>query len=164
MEQQKLDRIFMGRCLELAQKGMGHVAPNPMVGAVVVYNNTIIGEGFHKEYGHEHAERVAINSVTDKSLLSQSTLYVSLEPCSHFGKTPPCTDLIKESGIKKVVVSAKDPNPKVQGRGIEILRKSGCEVVSGVMEKEGKELNRRFFVYHIKKRPYIILKLSLIHI
>ncbi len=158
MEQQKLDRIFMGRCLELAQKGMGHVAPNPMVGAVVVYNNTIIGEGFHKEYGHEHAERVAINSVTDKSLLSQSTLYVSLEPCSHFGKTPPYTDLIKERDIKKVVVSAKDPNPKVQGRGIEILRKSGCEVVSGVMEKEGKELNRRFFVYHIKKRPYIILK------
>jgi diaminohydroxyphosphoribosylaminopyrimidine deaminase/5-amino-6-(5-phosphoribosylamino)uracil reductase len=158
MEQLELDTMYMHRCLELAKKGMGNVAPNPMVGAVVVYNNTIVGEGFHKDYGQDHAERIAINSVKDKEQLSQSTLYVSLEPCSHFGKTPPCTDLIKESGIKRVVIATKDPNPKVLGRGTDVLKKAGCDVTVGVLEKESKELNRRFFVYHVKKRPYIILK------
>jgi diaminohydroxyphosphoribosylaminopyrimidine deaminase/5-amino-6-(5-phosphoribosylamino)uracil reductase len=158
MEQLDIDSMLMSRCLELAKNGMGSVAPNPMVGAVLVYNNTIIGEGFHKEYGHDHAERMAINSVKDKSLIPQSTLYVSLEPCSYFGKTPPCSDLIKESGIKRLVIATKDPNPKVQGRGIEILEKAGCEITLGVLENDAIELNRRFFVFHNKKRPYVILK------
>jgi diaminohydroxyphosphoribosylaminopyrimidine deaminase / 5-amino-6-(5-phosphoribosylamino)uracil reductase len=148
----------MNRCLEIAANGMGNVAPNPMVGSVVVHNNTIIAEGYHKVFGGDHAERVAINAVTDKYVLSESTLYVSLEPCSHHGKTPPCTDLIIESGIKRVVVATKDPNPKVKGTGIEKLIKAGLHVSVGVLEQEAKELNRRFFVYHVKKRPYIILK------
>ncbi len=158
MEQQTLDSLYMSRCLELAANGMGNVAPNPMVGSVVVYKDTIIAEGYHKEYGHDHAERMAINAVKDKDLLSESTLYVSLEPCSHFGKTPPCTDLIIESGIKRVVVATKDPNPKVQGRGIETLREAGIDVTVGVLDKEARELNRRFLVYHVRKRPYVILK------
>ncbi len=158
MEQQAKDNLFMKRCLELASNGLGSVAPNPMVGALLVCNDTILAEGYHKEYGKDHAERMAISSLKDNSLLSQSTLYVSLEPCSHFGNTPPCTDLIIESGIKRVVIATKDPNPKVQGRGMENLKKAGCEVTLGVLEKEAKELNRRFFVFHNKKRPYIILK------
>lgn len=158
MEQQTMDSLYMNRCLELALNGIGNVAPNPMVGSVVVYKDSIIAEGYHKEYGYDHAERMAINAVKDKDLLKQSTLYVSLEPCSHFGKTPPCTDLIIESGIKRVVVASRDPNPKVQGRGIETLTKAGIDVTYGILEKEAKELNRRFFVYHVKKRPYIILK------
>lgn len=148
----------MNRCLEIAANGMGSVSPNPMVGSVVVHNNSIIAEGYHRVFGGDHAERVAINAVADKSVLSESTLYVSLEPCSHHGKTPPCSDLIVESGIKRVVVATKDPNPKVKGAGIERLINAGIDVTVGVLENEAKELNRRFFVYHNKKRPYIILK------
>jgi diaminohydroxyphosphoribosylaminopyrimidine deaminase/5-amino-6-(5-phosphoribosylamino)uracil reductase len=158
MEQQTLDSMYMSRCLELALNGMGNVAPNPMVGSIVVHNNRIIAEGYHTEYGKDHAERVAINAVKDKDVLKESTLYISLEPCSHFGKTPPCTDLILESGIKKVVVATRDPNPKVQGRGVEVLKNAGVDVIEGILEKESRELNRRFFVYHIRKRPYVILK------
>ncbi|MCB8963753.1 MAG: bifunctional diaminohydroxyphosphoribosylaminopyrimidine deaminase/5-amino-6-(5-phosphoribosylamino)uracil reductase RibD [Bacteroidales bacterium] len=148
----------MQRCLELALNGMGNVAPNPMVGAVIVRNNQIIGEGYHAHYGEAHAEVNAINSVKDKALLKDSTIYVSLEPCSHYGKTPPCTDRIIEQGIPNVVVATTDPNPKVSGRGIEILRQNGCNVTVGVLEDEAKELNRRFITYHTKKRPYVILK------
>ncbi|WP_219932503.1 bifunctional diaminohydroxyphosphoribosylaminopyrimidine deaminase/5-amino-6-(5-phosphoribosylamino)uracil reductase RibD [Perlabentimonas gracilis] len=158
MEQPSLDQLYMSRCLELASNGMGNVAPNPMVGSVIVHNNKIIAEGYHTEYGKDHAERAAINAVKDTDVLSESTLYVSLEPCSHFGKTPPCANLIIDSKIKRVVVATLDPNPKVQGRGIELLKNAGVEVKVGVLEKEAKELNRRFFVYHIKKRPYVILK------
>jgi diaminohydroxyphosphoribosylaminopyrimidine deaminase / 5-amino-6-(5-phosphoribosylamino)uracil reductase len=158
MEQQILDRVYMNRCLELAKNGMGNVAPNPMVGSVVVYKDRIVAEGYHTEYGKDHAERVAINLVRDSDILKESTLYVSLEPCSHFGKTPPCANLLIETGIKRVVVATADPNPKVQGRGIELLRKAGITTDVGVLEKEAKELNRRFFVYHVKKRPYVILK------
>ena len=148
----------MRRCFELAAKGLGNVAPNPMVGAVVVHEGKIIGEGFHTAFGKPHAEVEAIHSVVNKELLSNSELYVSLEPCNHSGKTPPCTDLILSSGIKKVIVSTTDPNPKVNGSGIEKLRNSGVEVISNVLEEEGKILNRRFFTFHTKKRPYIILK------
>jgi diaminohydroxyphosphoribosylaminopyrimidine deaminase/5-amino-6-(5-phosphoribosylamino)uracil reductase len=158
MEQDINDRVYMNRCLELAVNGKGRVAPNPMVGTIIVYNDRIIAEGYHKEYGGDHAERMAINLVKDKSVLSESTLYVSLEPCSHYGKTPPCADLIIESGIKRVVVAAKDPNPQVQGAGIQKLKDAGIEVVVGVLEQQAKELNRRFYVYHAKKRPYVILK------
>ncbi|MDD2549432.1 MAG: bifunctional diaminohydroxyphosphoribosylaminopyrimidine deaminase/5-amino-6-(5-phosphoribosylamino)uracil reductase RibD [Bacteroidales bacterium] len=158
MEKQSLDRMYMHRCLELALNGLGNVAPNPMVGAVIVFNNKIIAEGYHVELGKEHAERIAINSVKDRGLLKESTLYVSLEPCSHFGKTPPCANLIVESGIKRVVVATRDSNPKVQGRGIELMSNAGIEVVEGVMEEEAREQNRRFFVFHKKRRPYVILK------
>lgn len=158
MEQQILDTHYMQRCLDLAANGMGNVAPNPMVGSVVVYNEKIVGEGYHAKFGHDHAERMAIDSVKDKSILPHSTLYVSLEPCSHLGKTPPCAELIISSGIKRVVVATKDPNPVVQGNGIEMLTKAGVKVEVGLLEKEAKELNRRFFTYLIKKRPYVILK------
>jgi len=149
---------YMARCLELAQNGAGNVAPNPMVGALIVHNDKIIGEGYHAVYGEAHAEVNAINSVQDKSLLKESTLYVSLEPCSHFGKTAPCTDRIIEYEIPRIVIATSDPNPKVSGRGIEILRQKGRDVVVGVMEEEAKYLNRRFITYHTKKRPYVILK------
>ena len=149
---------FMRRCLQLAQYGGGYVAPNPMVGAVLVYDNKIIGEGYHHKYGDAHAEPNAINSVKAKELIRKSTLYVSLEPCSHYGKTPPCADLIVRSGIPKVVIGTLDPNPKVSGRGVEILQNAGIEVVVGVMEEECFELNKRFFIYHEQKRPYVLLK------
>ncbi|MFA6200501.1 MAG: bifunctional diaminohydroxyphosphoribosylaminopyrimidine deaminase/5-amino-6-(5-phosphoribosylamino)uracil reductase RibD [Bacteroidales bacterium] len=152
------DDLLMLRCLQLAKLGEGSVSPNPMVGAVVFYDNKIIGEGYHKVYGQSHAEPNAINSVEDKNLLKDSTLYVSLEPCCHWGKTPPCADLIVRSGIRKVVICNNDPNPKVDGGGIKILKDAGIEVISGVLEKEGRELNKRFFSRHEKKRPYIILK------
>ncbi|MGE0079513.1 MAG: bifunctional diaminohydroxyphosphoribosylaminopyrimidine deaminase/5-amino-6-(5-phosphoribosylamino)uracil reductase RibD [Bacteroidales bacterium] len=158
MDNSELDRMYMSRCLELALNGIGNVAPNPMVGAVIVHNNQIIGEGFHAFYGEAHAEINAINSVKDKSLLKDSTIYVSLEPCSHYGKTPPCTDRIVDLGIPNVVIAATDPNPKVSGRGIEILRQQGCNVTVGVLEDEALEQNRRFITYHTKKRPYVILK------
>ncbi|MDD2195584.1 MAG: bifunctional diaminohydroxyphosphoribosylaminopyrimidine deaminase/5-amino-6-(5-phosphoribosylamino)uracil reductase RibD [Bacteroidales bacterium] len=158
MEQHKQDEIYMGRCLELAANGKGRVAPNPMVGSVVVCNNRIIAEGYHREFGGDHAERMAINAVSDTSALSGSTLYVSLEPCSYHGKTPPCVDLIVESGIKRVVIAVQDPNPQIKGAGILKLKDAGIDVTVGVLESEAKELNRRFFVYHEKKRPYIILK------
>lgn len=158
MDTRDIDRMYMARCLELAQDGQGNVAPNPMVGALIVHNGKIIGEGYHVKHGESHAEINAINSVKDKSLLKESTLYLSLEPCSHFGKTPPCTDTILEMGIPRIVVATMDVNPKVSGRGIELLRKAGREVVVGVLEDESRDLNRRFFTFHTRKRPYIILK------
>jgi len=152
------DIKYMFRCLELAKNGLGVVAPNPMVGSVVVYRNKIIGEGFHQQYGKAHAEVNAINSVKNKTLLPKSTLYVNLEPCAHFGKTPPCADLIIEHHIKKVVIGCVDSFSEVSGKGIERLKNAGIEVVVGVLEKESLELNKRFFTFHNKKRPYIILK------
>ena len=148
----------MKKCLELAKKGMGYVSPNPMVGCVVVFNNQIIGEGYHQEYGTSHAEVNAIENVKDKSLLKKSTLYVNLEPCAHFGKTPPCTNLIIESEIPKVVIGCIDSYSEVSGKGIEKMKNTGIEVIVGVLEKESRELNKRFFTFHEKKRPYVILK------
>jgi len=152
--------IFMQRCLDLALKGMGKVAPNPMVGAVLVHDNRIIGEGYHEQYGKAHAEVNCINSVaeSDQHLISASTLYVSLEPCSHFGKTPPCTNLILANKIPKVVIGSKDPFKEVNGKGIAILRENGVDVICPVLETETNWTNRRFFHFHQLKRPYIILK------
>ncbi|MBW6484365.1 MAG: bifunctional diaminohydroxyphosphoribosylaminopyrimidine deaminase/5-amino-6-(5-phosphoribosylamino)uracil reductase RibD [Vicingaceae bacterium] len=152
------DIKYMFRCLELAKNGLGNVAPNPMVGCVVVYENKIIGEGYHQQFGEAHAEVNAINAVKNKELLSQSTLYVNLEPCAHFGKTPPCADLIIKNNIKKVVIGCLDTYSEVAGKGIERLKNAGVEVVVGVLERESLELNKRFFTFHNKKRPYIILK------
>ena len=151
---------FMRRCLELAKQGAGYVAPNPMVGAVLVYNGKIIGEGFHQQYGGPHAEVNCINSVSeqDKDKISSSVLYVSLEPCSHFGKTPPCTDLIIANKIPEVVIGCRDPFKEVDGKGIEILKAAGIKVVYGILENECRRLNKRFFTFHTKHRPYIILK------
>ncbi len=150
--------IYIKRCLDLARLGKGMVAPNPMVGAVIVFDGKIIGEGYHQFYGGPHAEVNAINSVKDKSLLSKSTLYVNLEPCNHFGKTPPCSLLIIEHKIPKVVIGCVDSYSEVAGKGIETLKNNGIEVEVGVLEEESKFLNRRFFTFHIKQRPYIILK------
>lgn len=152
------DTLFMQRCLQIAQHGLGHVSPNPMVGCVIVFNNKIIGEGFHQKYGKAHAEVNAIKAVKDKSLLRKSTLYVNLEPCAHFGKTPPCADLIIKHKIPRVVIANTDSNPLVAGKGIEKLKAAGCQVTTGVLESEGRFLNRRFFTFHEQKRPYIILK------
>ncbi len=151
---------FMQRCLQLAKLGAGHVAPNPMVGAVLVHEGKIIGEGYHQKYGEAHAEVNCIASVKDekKNLISQSTLYVSLEPCSHYGKTPPCTDLIIKNKIPKVVIGCRDPFTEVDGKGIEKLKTAGVEVTVGILEKECKDLNRRFITFHTKKKPYVILK------
>lgn len=148
----------MSRCLELALNGRGNVSPNPMVGAVIVHNGLIIGEGYHAQCGESHAEINAINSVNDRALLKDSTLYVTLEPCSHYEKTPPCTDRILEEQIPRVVVGTMDPNPKVLGRGIEVLRQHGVEVTVGVLETRARNLNRAFHTFHTKQRPYIILK------
>ena len=148
----------MRRCLDLAEKGLGRVAPNPMVGCVIVCDGKIIGEGYHEKYGGPHAEVNAINSVKDPSLLPQSTLYVNLEPCAHHGKTPPCADLIIQQKIKRVVIGCLDTNPLVAGKGIEKLKQNGIEVVQDVLKDECRELNKRFFTFHEKKRPYIILK------
>jgi diaminohydroxyphosphoribosylaminopyrimidine deaminase/5-amino-6-(5-phosphoribosylamino)uracil reductase len=152
------DDKFMRRCLELALKAEGMTYPNPLVGSVIVHKGVIIGEGYHLKAGLPHAEVNAINSVLDKSLLSKSTLYVSLEPCSHSGKTPPCTDFIIENKIPLVVVGTSDTSEKVSGKGISRLIDSGCKVVTGVLEKECRRINRRFFSFHEKKRPYITLK------
>ena len=149
---------YLFRCLQIAQFGDGYVAPNPMVGALLVCDDQIIGEGFHKRFGDAHAEPNAINSVTNKELLKKSILYVNLEPCSYFGKTPPCADLIVRSGIPRVVIGTLDPNPKVAGKGVEILRKAGVEVEVGVLEEECRELNKRFFIFQEQKRPYVLLK------
>lgn len=151
-------QTFMQRALQLALNGFGKVSPNPMVGCVIVYDNKIIGEGYHQIYGGPHAEVNAINSVKDKSLLAKSTLFVTLEPCSHYGKTPPCANLIVENNIPNVVVCNHDPNPLVAGKGIQILKDAGIHVEIGVLEKEGLWLNRRFFTFINIKRPYIILK------
>ena len=148
----------MKRCIELASKGIGHVSPNPLVGSVIVYNGKIIGEGYHQNYGKAHAEVNAIASVKDKNFLPKSTLYVNLEPCSHFGKTPPCANLIIEHKIPKVVIGSIDSFSKVSGKGIDRMKNAGIEVEVGVLEKESRELNKRFFTFQEKKRPYIILK------
>jgi len=153
-----VEEKFMVRAIELAKLGMGQVAPNPMVGCVIVHNGLIIGEGFHRKYGEAHAEVNAIRSVKNPELLCQSTMYVTLEPCSHFGKTPPCADLVVEMKIPKVVVGSLDPNEKVSGRGIQKIKEAGCEVVAGLLEEECIRMNRRFMTFHQKKRPYIILK------
>lgn len=149
---------YMRRCFDLALLGKGNVSPNPKVGAVIVYNDQIIGEGYHKKYGQSHAEVNAIASVEDKNLLKESTIYVNLEPCCHWGKTPPCANLIIESKIKRCVISNKDINPKVYGGGIKLLQDNGIEVISGVLEEEGLFLNRRFFTNQKENRPYVILK------
>lgn len=149
---------YMKRCLELAGKGFGRVAPNPMVGCVIVYKGKVIGEGYHRQYGSAHAEVNAINSVKNKKLLKDAILYVNLEPCSHFGKTPPCADLIIKTGIKYVVIGTVDPNPVVMGRGLQKLVSSGCDVKVGILENECRDLNRRFCTFHEKGRPYVILK------
>lgn len=150
--------IYMRRCLDLAVKAEGLTYPNPMVGAVVVYKNRIVGEGYHLAAGSPHAEVNAINSVEEKNVLRESILFVSLEPCSHFGRTPPCTDLIISSGIPVVVIGTRDTSEKVDGKGIEKLGRAGIKVVCGVMESECRRVNRRFFTFHEKKRPYITLK------
>lgn len=153
-----VEEKYMQRCLELAQLGAGHVAPNPMVGCVIVHKDRIIGEGYHQKFGEAHAEVNAINSVEDPSLLPDSTLYVSLEPCSHYGKTPPCSDLIIRNKIKRVVIACMDPFAEVNGAGIKRLMEAGIDVRIGVLEKEALELNRRFITNHEKDRAYIILK------
>lgn len=152
------DVRYMQRCIELASKGEGFTSPNPLVGSVIVYNGKIIGEGYHQKAGTPHAEVHAINSVAVRSQLKESTLYVSLEPCSHFGKTPPCADLIIESGIPRVVAGTKDTSAKVAGKGFDKLRGAGIEVITGVEEQVCRNINRRFFTFHEKKRPLIILK------
>jgi diaminohydroxyphosphoribosylaminopyrimidine deaminase/5-amino-6-(5-phosphoribosylamino)uracil reductase len=152
------DEKYMRRCFDLALLGRGNVSPNPRVGAVIVCEGEIIGEGYHQKYGEAHAEVNAIASVKDKSLLEKSTIYVNLEPCCHWGKTPPCANLIVESKIKRCVIANKDINPKVYGGGIKLLQDNGVEVTCGVLEKEGLFLNRRFFTNQSQKRPYVILK------
>jgi diaminohydroxyphosphoribosylaminopyrimidine deaminase/5-amino-6-(5-phosphoribosylamino)uracil reductase len=152
------DNIYMQRCLELAKMGKGHTQSNPMVGSVIVYNDKIIGEGYHQEYGKPHAEVNAINSVKKKQILEKATIYVNLEPCSHHGKTPPCSDLIIKNKIPRVVIGASDTNEKVGGKGIKRLRNAGIDVKVGVIENECRELNKRFYTFHEQQRPYIILK------
>jgi diaminohydroxyphosphoribosylaminopyrimidine deaminase/5-amino-6-(5-phosphoribosylamino)uracil reductase len=154
----KIHEKYIKRCIVIAKNGLGTTAPNPMVGCVIVHNKEIIGEGYTSPYGGAHAEINAIESVVDKSLLRQSTIYVTLEPCSHFGNTPPCADAIVKFKIPKVVIGTMDVHNKVAGKGIEKLIKSGCEVIVGVLEKECKEHHKRFFTFHTKQRPYIILK------
>jgi len=152
------DERYMRRVMELARLGSGNVSSNPMVGCVIVKDDEIIGEGYHESFGQPHAEVNAINSVEDKSKLEGATLYVNLEPCSHYGKTPPCSNLIVEHKIARVVFATIDPNPLVAGAGFEFMMSNGIEVIQGVLEEEGRELNCRFLTYIEKKRPYIILK------
>ncbi|MBC6401166.1 MAG: bifunctional diaminohydroxyphosphoribosylaminopyrimidine deaminase/5-amino-6-(5-phosphoribosylamino)uracil reductase RibD [Ekhidna sp.] len=152
------DIQFMQRALKLAQLGRGSVSPHPMVGCVITYEDKIIGEGFHLRYGEAHAEVNAVNDVEDQSLLPDSTVYITLEPCAHYGKTPPCADLLIDKRVRKVVAACRDPFVQVDGKGIEKLKKAGIEVGQGLMEKEAIELNKRFFTFHQKKRPYVILK------
>ena len=154
------DEKYMRRCLQLAANGIQGARPNPMVGAVIVAEGRIIGEGYHVRCGEGHAEVNAFASVSreDEALLKDATIFVSLEPCAHYGKTPPCAELIIKKGVRRVVVGCIDPFAKVQGRGIQMIREAGIEVTVGVLEKECQWLNRRFFTYHAKHRPYIILK------
>ncbi len=149
---------YINRCIELAKNGLGTTYPNPMVGSVIVLNHKIIGEGWHIKAGDPHAEVNAINSVKDKSLMKKATIYVNLEPCSHFGKTPPCANLIVESGIRNVVIGVIDTNSEVSGSGVAHLKENGCNVLVGVLEMACLKLNKRFFTFHNKKRPFIILK------
>ena len=148
----------MRRCIQLARKGEGFTKSNPLVGSIIVYKNRIIGEGYHRRFGENHAEVNAINSVKDKSLLKQSTLYVSLEPCAHHGKTPPCAELIISNKIPRVVIAIRDPNPKVSGKGVELMKNAGINVIEGILEDEARELNKLFFVNQLYTRPFIILK------
>lgn len=148
----------MQRALDLAKKGKGHVAPNPLVGCMIVHDGKIVAEAYHEKFGEAHAEVNAIHVLPDSFNPVGATLYVTLEPCSHFGKTPPCADLIIKTGFKKVVVAVQDPNPKVSGRGIQKLREAGIEVIVGVLEAEAKALNKAFFTFHQKQRPHLILK------
>ena len=154
----KIHEKYIKRCIEIAKNGLGTTRPNPMVGCVIVHNNSIIAEGFTSKYGGNHAEVNAILSVKNKALLKQATLYVTLEPCSHYGKTPPCSDLIVEHNIPNVVIGCIDDNPEVAGKGIKKLMDAGCNVTVGILENECKTLHKRFFTFHNKKRPYIILK------
>ncbi len=149
---------YIKRCIDIGKNGLGTTAPNPMVGCVIVHDQKIVGEGYTRPYGGAHAEVNAINNVKNKSLLDQATLYVTLEPCSHFGKTPPCADAILKFKIPKVVIGTIDTHSKVGGKGVEKLKSSGCEVIVGVLEDEVKAHHKRFFTFHNKKRPYIILK------
>lgn len=153
-----IDEIYMQRCLQLAAQAEGHTAPNPMVGAVLVCNGHIVGEGWHHRCGGPHAEMNAITNVADEALLRQSTLYVNLEPCSHYGKTPPCAELIVSKGIPRVVVGMIDPHDRVAGRGISRLRDAGIDVCLSVLETECRYLNRRFVTFHTQHRPYVLLK------
>lgn len=150
----------MARCIDLAKLGLGKVSPNPMVGAVLVYQDKIIGEGYHEWYGKEHAEVNCVHSVStsNRKLIPESTLYVSLEPCSHFGRTPPCTNLIRKENIQQVVIGCRDPFAQVNGKGVQILRENGIEVKEGVLRKQCVELNKRFFTFLEKNRPFVILK------
>ncbi|WP_298732600.1 bifunctional diaminohydroxyphosphoribosylaminopyrimidine deaminase/5-amino-6-(5-phosphoribosylamino)uracil reductase RibD [uncultured Chitinophaga sp.] len=154
------DELFMQRCLQLAQLGAGQVAPNPMVGAVLVHQGRIIGEGYHRRYGQAHAEVDCVQRVAaaDRSLIPRATMYVSLEPCAHYGKTPPCADMIVQQQIPRVVIGCTDSFSEVSGKGIEKLQQAGVEVSVGMLERASRELNRRFFTFHEKKRPYIVLK------
>lgn len=152
------DELLMTRVLELALLGMGTVSPNPLVGCVIEKNGVVIGEGWHQKYGGPHAEINAFANVRDQSLITGSTVYVNLEPCSHFGKTPPCVDALIEKKVSKVVIANTDSNPLVAGMGIKKLNEAGIEVITGVLESEGRNLNKRFFTHHEKNRPYIILK------
>ena len=154
----EVEEKYMARCIELARGGTGCTAPNPMVGAVIVYKGKIIGEGFHRKCGEAHAEVNAIASVCNEALLRDSTIYVSLEPCSHYGKTPPCAELIIRKGIPRVVIGMLDPFPEVSGRGVRMLREAGIEVVTGVLEEEARALNPAFLMFQMHKRPYIYLK------
>ncbi|QHL88316.1 bifunctional diaminohydroxyphosphoribosylaminopyrimidine deaminase/5-amino-6-(5-phosphoribosylamino)uracil reductase RibD [Nibribacter ruber] len=153
-----VDEKFMQRALDLALLGEGFARPNPMVGCVVVHDGMITGEGWHQQYGGPHAEVNAINSVQDKSLLRQSRVYVTLEPCSHYGKTPPCADLLIKHGVQDVVICNTDPNPLVAGKGIQKLKDAGCTVTTGLLESKGLEVNKRFFKFQTQKRPYLVLK------
>lgn len=153
-----IQQKYIKRCLELAKNGLGTTYPNPLVGCVIVYQDKIIGEGWHYKSGEPHAEVNAINAVADKSLLKSAELYVNLEPCSHYGKTPPCADLIVKHEIPKVIIGALDTNEKVSGKGVFHLKNNGCDVTVGVLEKKCLALNKRFYTYHNLKRPYIILK------
>jgi diaminohydroxyphosphoribosylaminopyrimidine deaminase/5-amino-6-(5-phosphoribosylamino)uracil reductase len=158
MDTNSIHEVYMQRCLELAAKGAGKVAPNPKVGAVVVHNQKIIGEGYHARYGESHAEVHAIQSVKHKELLKESIIYVSLEPCSHHGKTPPCADLIVANKIPHVVIGMQDPFAKVNGEGIKRLKSAGCKVTVGVLESACWDLNKEFVMFHTKQRPYVVLK------
>jgi diaminohydroxyphosphoribosylaminopyrimidine deaminase/5-amino-6-(5-phosphoribosylamino)uracil reductase len=153
-----IDERYMTRALDLALKGGAYTYPNPLVGCVIVHNNTIIGEGCHRVYGEAHAEVNAINSVKQPELLGEATAYVTLEPCSHFGKTPPCANLLVEKKLKRVVICNTDPFEQVNGSGIDTLERAGIEVTTGLLAKKGLEINKRFFTFHTKKRPYVVLK------
>ena len=158
MTENEVDEFYMQRCLDLASIARGETYPNPMVGSIIVHGGRIIGEGFHLKSGMPHGEVVAVNTVKDKSLLKSSTLYVNLEPCSHYGKTPPCAAMIAKLGIPRVVIGARDTSGKVSGKGIDIMKKEGVEVIEGILEGKCRDLNKAFYTFHEHKRPYVVLK------